>query len=115
MLHIQVHQEYFSTPSQAFAEITAQQLYPVEMWVAPVSNASHWHGFSTRIYVLEGELIITDHVLKQAFTAGPGALVEVPERALHSEQSSQGYKIIAGMSADPAGLTGPVDLDPSLL
>jgi uncharacterized RmlC-like cupin family protein len=110
-----VHQGYFRTPEQAFAEIAAQELYPVEMLVPPVRNASHWHGFSTRIYILEGELIITDHGLHQAFTAGAGSLVEVPERVLHSELSTQGYKIIAGMTADPARLTGPVDLDPSLL
>lgn len=114
-MSIRVHQGYFRELDQAIAEIEARQLYPVEMLVPPVSNASHWHGFSTRIYILEGELTITDHVLKQAFTAGPGALVEVPERVLHSEFSTQGYKIIAGMTADPAGLSGPIDLDPSLL
>ena len=114
-MNIRVHPRYFNAPHEAIAEIEAQKLYPVEMLVPPVSNASHWHGFSTRIYILEGELTITDHVLKQAFTAGPGALVEVPERVLHSEFSTQGYKIIAGMTADPAGLSGPIDLDPSLL
>ncbi|MSQ99685.1 MAG: hypothetical protein EXR85_10400 [Xanthomonadales bacterium] len=114
-MNIRVHQGYFRELDQAVAEIAAQQLYPVEMLVPPVSNESHWHSFSTRIYILEGELTITDHVLKQAFTAGPGALVEVPQRVLHSEFSAQGYKIIAGMTADPAGLSGPIDLDPSLL
>jgi hypothetical protein len=114
-MNIRVHQGYFRELDQAVAEIEAQQLYPVEMLVPPVSNESHWHGFSTRIYILEGELTITDHGCKQAFTAGPGALVEVPERVLHSEFSTQGYKIIAGMTADPAGLSGPIDLDPSLL
>lgn len=114
-MNIRVHPSYFATPLQAFAEIEANQLYPVEMSVPPVSNESHWHSFSTWIYILEGELIITDFGLGQSFTAGPGALVKVPERVLHSEQSGLGYKIIAGMSIDPAGLTGPVDLDPSLL
>ena len=114
-MNIRVYHEYFRAPEHAFAEIEMQELYPVEMQVPPVSNTSHWHGFSTRIYILEGELTITDHGLKQAFTAGAGALVEVPERVLHSEHSTQGYKIIAGMTADPSRLTGPIDLDPSLL
>jgi uncharacterized RmlC-like cupin family protein len=114
-MNIRVHQGYFHEPDQAIAEIEAQQLYPVEMLVPPVSNASHWHCFSTRIYILDGELTITDHGLKQAFTAGPGDLVEVPQRVLHSEFSTQGYKIIAGMTVDPVGLSGPIDLDPSLL
>jgi uncharacterized RmlC-like cupin family protein len=114
-MNVRVHRGYFREPDQASAEIEAQRLYAVEMLVPPVSNASHWHRFSTRIYILDGELTITDHELKQAFTAGPGDLVEVPQRVLHSEFSMQGYKIIAGMTVDPAGLSGPIDLDPSLL
>ena len=114
-MNVRVHQGYFRDPHQASAEIEAQQLYAIEMLVPPVSNESHWHHFSTRIYILDGELTITDHGLNQAFTAGPGDLVEVPQRVLHSEFSTQGYKIIAGMTVDPVGLTGPIDLHPSLL
>lgn len=114
-MNIRVETAYFNAPSEAFEEIEAQKLFPVEMAVPPVRNESHWHNFSTRIYLLEGELTITDSVLGQSFQAGPGTLVEVPERVLHSELSIQGYRIIAGMSKDPAGLAGPVDLEPSLL
>jgi len=111
-MKISVHPDYFSHPSQAFEEIENQGLHPIEMNVQPVRNESHWHRFSTRIYVLEGELNITDSARKLILKAGPGALVEVPERVLHSEESGTGYAIIAGLSVDPSTLTGPVDLDP---
>lgn len=114
-MKIDVIPDYFLQPAEAFDEIRSRGLHPVEMNVPPVSNDSHWHTFSTRIYVLEGELNITDSSRNLTLKAGPGALVEVPERVLHSEQSGSGYKIIAGLTVDPASLTGPIDLDPNLL
>jgi len=114
-MKIGVRPDYFNHPSQAFEEIADHGLHPLEMNVQPVRNESHWHRFSTRIYILAGELNITDSACKQTLKAGPGALVEVPERVLHCEESSAGYTIIAGLSVDPATLTGPVDLDPDLL
>ena len=47
--------------------------------------------------------------------AGHGALVEVPEKTLHSEHSESGYRIIAGMTVNPATLTSEVDLPPETL
>ena len=96
-------------------EIKAMGLHPIEMDVPAVSNKSHWHRFSTRIYILKGQLNITDSRLGKTFTAGPGDLVEVPERTLHAENSLQGYSIVAGMSVAPGSLQEPVDLDPDLL
>lgn len=114
-MNIDVHPDYFIQPSEAFDEIKSRGLHPVEMNVPPVSNGSHWHAFSTRIYVLEGQLEITDSERRLTLQAGPGALVEVPERVLHSEQSGSGYRIIAGLTVHPAALTGTIDLDPELL
>ena len=112
---ISVRRDYFTGPSQAFEEIKAHGLHAVKMKVEPVVNESHWHRFSTRIYILEGELLITDSARKLTLKAGPGALVEVPERVLHSEESGGGYMIIAGLSVEPATLGGAIDLDPELL
>lgn len=114
-MKISVHQDHFSLPSQARDEIESLALHVMEMKVPPVKNESHWHTFSTRIYVLEGQLNITDSARNLTLKAGPGALVEVPERVLHSEHSPAGYSIIAGLTVDPASMTGPVDLDPKLL
>ena len=112
---IRVHHSHFVSPACAVEEIEAMGLHLVEMDVPAVSNQSHWHRFSTRIYILQGQLQITDSGLGQSFTAGPGDLVEVPERVLHAEHSPLGYSIIAGMSVAPASLEEPVDLDPDLL
>ncbi|MFB3079177.1 MAG: hypothetical protein ACE1Y4_14355, partial [Lysobacterales bacterium] len=61
-----------------------------------------------------GELLITDVAHDRVLLAGPGSRVDVPQRVLHSEESS-GYKIIAGMSVDPDRVTEPVDRDPESL
>jgi hypothetical protein len=111
-MKVSLHRDHFSSPEQAYDEMEIAGLYPVEMDVPAVKNESHWHRFSTWIYILEGELNITDYAHDRTLKAGPGSRVDVPERALHSEESA-GYKIIAGMTVDPASLTGPIDLDPA--
>ncbi len=114
-MQISVNRAHFKLPSEAGREIAEEGLYVCEMNVPPVDNQSHWHDFSTLIYILEGELHITDSERGEVLIAGPGDRVSVPERVLHSERSTRGYRIIAGMTADPASLTGEVDLDPALL
>jgi hypothetical protein len=114
-MKIAVHNGHFSSQAQIWDELEVSGLYPVEMNVPAVKNESHWHRFSTRIYIIEGELNITDTDRDRTLKAGPGARVDVPERTLHSEESASGYKIIAGMSVDPASLSGDIDLDPNLL
>jgi hypothetical protein len=111
-MKITVHENHFKSASQAYDEIEVAGKFPMEMDVPAVSNESHWHRFSTWIYVLEGVLNITDTARGKALKAPAGSRVDVPERVLHSEES-RGYKIIAGMTADPASLIGPIDLDPS--
>ena len=113
-MKITVNENHFDTASKAFAEIRKAGQVPVEMNVPAVCNESHWHRFSTWIYVLEGTLYITDTTLGRTLEARRGSRVEVPERVLHSEES-EGYKIIAGMSVDPASITVPIDLDPTEL
>ena len=113
-MQIIVQENHFNSPSQASEEIDKAGQFPVEMGVPAVCNESHWHRFSTWIYVLEGTLYITDSALGVTFEAAKGSRVEVPERVLHSEKS-EGYRIVAGMSVNPAGLTGPIDLDPAEL
>ncbi len=113
-MKLTVHRDHFSSPEQAFDEIEIAGLYTVELDIPAVKNESHWHDFSTWIYILEGELHITDTAQDRVLLAGPGSRVDVPERVLHSEESS-GYKIIAGMSADPAQITEPIDRDPESL
>ena len=113
-MKVSVHQDHFSLPEEAFDELGRNGLFPVEMDVRAVKNERHWHDFSTLIYILQGELTITDASNDRVLTAGPGCRVDVPTRVLHHEESS-GYKIIAGMSVDPSTLSGPIDLDPALL
>jgi len=113
-MKITVHRNHFNSPDGAYYEIEIAGLYAVEMSVPEVKNESHWHDFSTWIYMLEGVLQITDTAQDRVLIAEPGSRVDVPERVLHSEESS-GYKIIAGLSVNPASLMEPVDRDPDSL
>ncbi len=114
-MKVSVYPDHFNKPEQAYDEIKSHGMHAVEMSVPPVENTSHWHEFSTRIYILEGELNITDPVQNVTIKASRGTLVEVPARVLHAELSIDGYNIIAGLSVDPSSLTSPVNLEPDLL
>ncbi len=110
---IVVHPNHFSSAGPVFDELELNGLHVVEMDVPAVRNEPHWHEFSTWIYVLEGELLITDTAQDRTLKATPGTRVDVPERVLHCEESA-GYKIIAGMTQLPAD-PQKVDLPPELL
>ena len=111
---IALYPGHFVSAREALEEIAAAGLHVVQMDVPEVKNHSHWHTFSTRLYILEGELRITDSGFDRVYHAMPGCRVDVPARVLHFEESA-GYRIVAGMSVDPASLTGPVDLAPAML
>lgn len=113
-LKISVHKNHFKSRAQAYDEIEAAGHYVMEMDIPAVCNDSHWHHFSTWIYVLEGELHITDAAQERTLIAPAGSRVDVPRRTLHSEKS-EGYKIIAGLTVDPSTLTGEIDLPPGEL
>ena len=113
MNKIVVHPNYFSSEDHVFDELEMNGMHIVEMDVPAVDNEPHWHSFSTWLYIVEGELEITDTEQDKTLTAKPGARVDVPERVLHSE-SSRGYKIIAGMTEMPAE-GAEVDLPPEAL
>ena len=109
MNKIVVHPNHFSSEEQVFDELEINGLHIVEMDVPAVDNEPHWHDFSTWIYILRGELNITDSAQDKTFKATAGCRVDVPERVLHCEQSG-GYQIIAGMSempSDPANVDRP--------
>jgi len=113
MNKIVVHSNHFSSEEQVYDEIEMNGLYMVEMDVPAVANQPHWHEFSTWIYMLEGELSITDTGQDKTFRATTGDRVDVPERVLHCEKSG-GYRIIAGMTSMPAD-PARVDLPPDAL
>jgi hypothetical protein len=111
MDHIAVHPDHFTTAADALEKIAAAGLHVMQANVPAVKNQSHWHTFSTRIYILEGVLLISDTARGRVLRAGPGSRVDVPARVLHSEDSA-GYRIIAGLTEDPASLAAPIDRDP---
>jgi hypothetical protein len=111
MSELSIYLDHFEDEVDALNEVKAAKLHPVEMTVPSVCNEVHWHSFSTRLYILQGVLRITDSRRNCVLVAGPGSRVDVPARVLHCEES-EGYRIVAGMSVDPASLAGPIDLPP---
>lgn len=112
MDHITVHPDHFTTAEEALEKIAAAGLHVMQANVPAVKNQGHWHTFSTRIYILEGVLLISDTARGCVLRAEPGSRVDVPARVLHSEDSA-GYRIVAGLTEDPASLTAPIDRDPA--
>lgn len=113
MNRIAVHPDHFSDMAQVYDELEMNGLHVVEMDVPAVRNTPHWHEFTTWLYIIEGELAITDTELDRTFTAQKGCRVDVPERVLHCEESN-GYKIVAGMTEMPAK-GAEIDLPPEAL
>ena len=87
----------------------------VPLDVPPVENTSHWHSFSSVFFVTEGNVQLTDVATGTTHEAGPGSRVSVPERTLHHEYSADGYKILLGVTHDPATFEEDVNLPPEAL
>ena len=83
--------------------------------VPPVENTSHWHSFSSVFYITEGKVQLTDVATGVTHEAGPGSRISVPAKALHHEFSADGYKILLGVTRDPATFEEDVNLPPENL
>ena len=90
-------------------------LHVMALDVPAVSNTTHWHHFSSRFYITEGQLQLTDTSSGQTFQCKAGDMVCVPAKALHSERSKSGYSIVLGTTVPATEFGEPVDLSPELL
>ncbi len=113
---IEITQTDIESPD-AFAAELKELGFPffLPLDVSPVENTSHWHSFNSVFYITEGTVKLTDVATGVTREAGPGSRISVPAKALHHEFSADGYKILLGVSRDPATFEVDVNLPPENL
>ena len=102
---------YFKEESEVLAEIKAAGYFPLTLNFPAESNGDHWHDFDSMVYILEGEITVTDTKTGESYTCGAGTKVMAPGGVLHREQTV-GHKALIGFSIDPVQLTQPVNKPP---
>jgi quercetin dioxygenase-like cupin family protein len=106
-----VQNNYFSDESKVLAEIEAAGYFPLKMDFPAEINDDHWHDFDSTVYILDGELIITDSETNESCVCTRGTKIVAPSGELHREKSG-GHCALVGFSIDPEELTQPVNKPP---
>ncbi len=107
--------EQFRTEEEAIALAEAAGQHVLTFDVGEVNNDFHWHDFQTTVYLVSGELTVTERDTGQTCTLVAGATLRGDEaRQVHREESA-GYRIVIGFDEDPSTITRPIDRDPALL
>ena len=105
---IDIKYDHFSTAEEARAEIEAAGYHPVEATFEPEKTEDHWHDFDSMVFVLDGEVTLTDIDAGETCTCGKGTRVLGKAGVAHREDH-QGYKALIGLSVPPAQLTQPIN------
>jgi cupin domain len=106
-----ISNDHFSTEEEAVAEIKAAGFWPVTFEFQPKKSETHWHDFDSMVFILEGEISLTEVETGETCVYGPGTRVRAKAGVLHREEHGE-YKAVVGFSVDPATLTQPIDKPP---
>ena len=106
-----IRNNHFSTEEEAVAEINAAGYGPMTLEFEPEKNENHWHDFDATLFVLEGELTLTEAESGETCVCGPGTRLIAKAGVLHREEH-RGYKAVIGFSIDPSTLTQPINKPP---
>ena len=108
---MKIEYDYFSDEGVAQKEIDAAGYHSVTLEVGVESNDDHWHDFDALLYILDGELTITDAETGETCACGAGTKIVANRGVLHREQT-EGYKALVGVSVDPAEIAQPINKTP---
>ena len=108
---MEIREDHFSTEAEALAEIEAAGHWPVTLEFEPEKNENHWHDFDSMLFVLEGELCVTEADTGESCVCRAGTRLIAKAGVLHREEHN-GYKAVIGLSVDPATLTQPINKPP---
>ena len=103
-----IRNDHFSTEGEAVAEIESAGYWPMTLSFSAEKNEDHWHDFDAMIFILEGELGLTESETGETCTCGPGTRIVAKAGVLHREEHN-GYKAVIGVSVDPATLKQPIN------
>ncbi len=106
-----VRSDHFATEAEARAEIEAAGYFALTAAFEPAKTEDHWHDFDSMLFVLEGELTVTDATTGERCVCGPGTRILAKAGVLHREEHT-GYEAVVGLSVEPAKLTQPIDKPP---
>jgi mannose-6-phosphate isomerase-like protein (cupin superfamily) len=111
---VDISLNHFTDESQAMREIEAAGYHPITLDFPKLENENHWHEFDSYVYVLEGEITITDADTGETCDCPAGTRIVAPRGVLHREVSN-GYKALIGLSVKPEELTQPIDKPPPVV
>jgi quercetin dioxygenase-like cupin family protein len=106
-----IRNHYFTTEEEAVAEIKAAGFWPVTFEFQPAKKENHWHDFDSMVFVLDGEISLTEAETGETCICGPGTRVIAKAGVVHREEHGE-YKAVIGFSVNPATLTQPIDKPP---
>lgn len=104
----------FFDEKSALEEISSAGYFPVTLDFQEESSELHWHDFDSLVYVLQGEVQITDESTGEVYLCEPGTKISAPAGIVHREDT-KGYKALIGFSIDPTTLSQPINKDPAVL
>ena len=78
------------------------------------TNAGHWHDFDAVVYIMDGELIITDLETGERCSCTRGSKITAPRGVLHSEETP-GYRATVGLPEKFENLTQPINKPPPVV
>ncbi|MFT5612647.1 MAG: hypothetical protein ACI9WC_003547 [Arenicella sp.] len=113
-MRAKVMKNHFTNEAEAVATIKKAGFFPAILDIDPVTNTPHWHDFDSMLFVLDGQLMITNDVSGEVCVLEPGDRVDWPARLLHHENHKD-FRAVFGFSVDPTTLSIPIDKPPEQL
>tara|TARA_B110000902_G_scaffold226603_1_gene265357 strand:+ start:557 stop:892 length:336 start_codon:yes stop_codon:yes gene_type:complete len=102
----------FKNEEEAFAQIEEAGYHVFAADYPAIKNDFHWHDFDSLIYIIKGELTVTEQESGDSITLRAGTKLVAAAGVVHKEESS-GYSAIFGLSVAPQSLTQPVEKSPT--
>ena len=110
-LEMDIDHNHFSDEASALKEIEAAGYKPITLEFPAESNDDHWHDFDSMLYIIDGDLTITETETGETCVCGVGSRIVASHGVLHREKTD-GYKALIGLSVEPEELTQPINKAP---
>ena len=114
MAMAKIEENAFKTEDEATAMAKEAGFFPVTIEREAYDLGDHWHDFNAMIFLLDGDLTVTDCAGGETRTCGAGTIIHATKNVLHRERTN-GYRAVIGLDRDPTALTMPIDKAPEEL
>lgn len=110
-----IEHDQFTDEEGAIALATAAGQFPRAFDFAEVHNDFHWHDFEAMVYVVSGEITITERDAGDSCSLTAGSTIRATTSRLVHKEDTDGYRAVIGFLRDPAEIERPIERDPALL